>query len=76
MLALIEDLEESEITVEFNTNEIIAYMSQATKKHELLVGNLVGNLYIQLPKKGYEAYKFYGSNRPRLCPRMSERFQC
>ena len=62
--ALIEELEGSEITVEFNTNEIITYMSQATEKHELMVGNLVGNFYIQLLKKGYEEYRVYGSNRP------------
>ncbi|MER0442722.1 Uma2 family endonuclease [Emticicia sp. W12TSBA100-4] len=62
--ALIEDLEANEITVEFNGKEIITYMSQATEIHELLVGNLVGNLYIQLLKKGYEDFRVYGSNRP------------
>ena len=61
---LIEDLEATEVNVEFNGKEIITYTSQATEKHELIVGNLVGNIYIQLLKQGYEEYRVYGSNRP------------
>lgn len=61
---LINELEETGISVEFNTNEIITYMSQATEIHELIVGNLVGNLYMTFLQKGFEEYRVYGSNRP------------
>lgn len=61
---LINELEGTDITVEFNTNEIITYMSQATEIHELIVGNLVGNLYMMFLKQGNEDYRVYGSNRP------------
>ena len=59
--ALIEELEGSEITVEFNTNEIITYMSQATEKHELMVGNLITLIGTKL--WGSDS-RVYGSNRP------------
>jgi Uma2 family endonuclease len=62
--SLLDELEGTEITVEFNENEIIAYMSQATEIHELMVGNIVGNIYIQFLKKEFEEYRVYGSNRP------------
>lgn len=58
---LINELEETGISVEFNTNEIITYMSQATEIHELIVGNLItiiGNIIW-----GTDC-RIYGSNRP------------
>ena len=59
--ALIEELEGSEITVEFNTNEIITYMSQESEEHELIVANLIALVGIKL--WGSDS-RVYGSNRP------------
>lgn len=59
--ALIEELEGSEITVEFNTNEIITYMSQESEEHELIVANLIALVGIKLWGSNS---RVYGSNRP------------
>jgi Uma2 family endonuclease len=59
--SLLDELEGTEITVEFNENEIISYMSQATEIHELMVGNII----IIIGNKLWDTdSRVYGSNRP------------
>lgn len=59
--SLLDELEGTEITVEFNENEIISYMSQATENHELMVGNII----IIIGNKLWDTdSRVYGSNRP------------
>lgn len=59
--SLLDELEGTEITVEFNENEIISYMSQATEILELMVGNII----IIIGNKLWDTdSRVYGSNRP------------